>query len=128
MSYHSLTDTIHDLSPDQLIRVPFEVDPHLEMAEIHRRVNEAGGPALYFEKVKGSPFPALSNLYGTKERTAYLFRHQMDQVKRLIEIKADPASFFQKPSRYLRTPFTALHGLPRKAIWSKPVLFGQTTL
>jgi len=128
LSYHSLTDTIHDLSPDQLIRVPFEVDPHLEMAEIHRRVNEAGGPALYFEKVKGSPFPALSNLYGTKERTAYLFRHQMDQVKRLIEIKADPASFFQKPSRYLRTPFTALHGLPRKAIWSKPVLFGQTTL
>ena len=128
MSYHSLADSIHDLSDDQLLRIPFEVDPYLEMAEIHRRVNEVSGPALYFEKVKGSPFPALSNLYGTKERTAFLFRQQLDQVKRLIELKADPASFLQKPSRYFQTPLTALHGLPKKARWSKPILFGKTTL
>jgi 4-hydroxy-3-polyprenylbenzoate decarboxylase len=126
--YRNLHDVLTDLSDDQLLRIPFEVDPYLEMADIHRRVNEAGGPALLFENVKGSPFTALSNLYGTRERTAFLFRHQLDQVKRLIELKADPASFFQKPSRYIRTPFTALHGLPKKARWRKPILFGQTTL
>ena len=128
MSYKNLTDAIYDLPEDQLLRIPFEVDPYLEMAEIHRRIHEMGGPAILFEKVKGSPFPALSNLYGTKERTAYLFRHQLDPVKRLIELKADPASFFKKPSRYLRTPFTGLDGLPKKARWNKPILFGKTSL
>jgi 4-hydroxy-3-polyprenylbenzoate decarboxylase len=73
LSYESLSSAIHDLPEDQLLRIPFEVDPYLEMAEIHRRIHEMGGPAILFEKVKGSPFPALSNLYGTKERTAYLF-------------------------------------------------------
>ena len=101
MSYKSLATAIQDLPHDQLLRIPFEVDPYLEMAEIHRRIHEAGGPAIFFEKVKGSPFPALSNLYGTKERTAFLFRHQLNGVQRLIELKADPASFFKKPSRYL---------------------------
>jgi len=123
LSYHSLSDALADLSEDQLLRIPFEVDPYLEMAEIHRRINAANGPAILFENVKGSPFPALSNLYGTKERTAFLFRHQIDQVKRLIELKADPSSFFQQPSRYLQTPLTALHGLPKKAGWRKPILF-----
>ena len=128
MSYESLATAIQDLPHDQLLRIPFEVDPYLEMAEIHRRIHEAGGPAIYFEKVKGSPFPALSNLYGTKERTAFLFRHQLEAVQRLIELKADPASFFKKPTRYLRTPFTGLDGLPKKARFNKPILHGNTTL
>lgn len=128
MSYKNLTEAIHDLPKDQLLRIPFEVDPYLEMAEIHRRIHEVGGPAILFEKVKGSPFPALSNLYGTRERTAYLFRHQLDAVKRLIELKSDPSLFFKKPSRYAKTPFTALEGLPVKARWNQPVLFGKTSL
>src|SRR5687767_15143975 len=97
------------------------------MAEIHRRVYLAGGPALLFEKVKGSPFQALSNLYGTRERTAYLFRHTLEAVQKLISLKADPAAFFKKPNKFLNTPSTALHGLPLRAL-KKPILFGQTTL
>jgi 4-hydroxy-3-polyprenylbenzoate decarboxylase len=128
LSYESLANAVADLPQDHLLRISFEVDPYLEMAEIHRRIQEAGGPALLFEKVKGSPFPALSNLYGTKDRTAYLFRHQMDRVRRLIEIKADPGVFFQRPSRYWRTPLTALRGLPLKARWSRPILYGSTSL
>ena len=38
-----------------------EVDPDLEAAEVHRRVIAAGGPALLFAKVKGSPWPAVTN-------------------------------------------------------------------
>ncbi len=128
MSYASLASALADLRPGDLLRIPFAVDPYLEMAEIHRRVYAAGGPALFFEKVKGSPFPALSNLYGTQDRTAYLFRHQMEAVQRLIRLKADPSELFKNPGKFLQTPFTALHGLPLRTIFAKPVLFGQTTL
>ena len=43
---------------DDLVTVDAPVDPHLEVAEIHRRVIAAGGPALLFTNVKGSPLPA----------------------------------------------------------------------
>ena len=128
MAYHSLQQAIDDLPGDQLLRIDTVVDPYLEIGEIHRRVFAAGGPALLFEKVKGSPFAALSNLYGTKERTSYLFRDQLEQVQRLINLKADPADLLRHPGRYLKTPFTALHGLPRKSRWNKPILFGTTNL
>jgi len=51
-----------------LVKIGAPVDPHLELAEIHRRVIGAGGPALLFTNVQGSPFPVLSNLFGTKKR------------------------------------------------------------
>jgi len=51
-----------------LVEIETEVDPHLELAEIHRRVIEAEGPALLFKRVKGSPFPVVTNLFGTRER------------------------------------------------------------
>lgn len=128
MSYHSLSGSIADLPAGQLLRIPFEVDPSLEMAEIQRRIYAADGPAVLFEKVKGSPFPALSNLYGTRERTAYLFRHQIEQVQRLIQLKADPSRLLHEPGAFFKTPITAWHGLPMQAKWSKPVLYGRTTL
>lgn len=128
MSYSSLQQAINDLPADQLLRIEAEVDPVLEMAEIHRRVFEVSGPALLFENVKGSPFAAASNLYGTKERTAYLFRKQLDQVQRLIQLKADPADLLKNPGRFLKTPFTALKGLPLKSRWNKSIVQNTTTL
>jgi 4-hydroxy-3-polyprenylbenzoate decarboxylase len=128
LSYRSLAQCIDDLAPDQLLRIPEEINPYLEMAEIHRRVYQVAGPALLFEKVKGSPFPALSNLYGTKERTAFLFRDTLEQVQKLISLKADPSEFLRHPFNYTGTGLTALHGLPMKSGASKPVLFGTTTL
>lgn len=128
MSYTSLKQAIDDLPGDQLLRIDSPMDPYLEIGEIHRRVFHAGGPALLFEKVKGSPFAALSNLYGTKERTGYIFRHQLDNVQRLIQLKADPSDLLRHPGRYLKTPFTALTGLPLKSKWNKPILYGQTAL
>src|ERR1043166_6937883 len=52
----------------ELITVEAEVDPDLEIAEIHRRVISAGGPALLFRRPKGSPFPVVTNLMGTRAR------------------------------------------------------------
>ncbi len=57
----------------ELVEVAAEVDPDLEIAEIHRRVIAAGGPALLFARCKGSPFPVVTNLFGTARRVELAF-------------------------------------------------------
>jgi len=52
----------------QIIEIDAEVDPYLELAEIHRRVIDEEGPALLFKRVKGSAFPVVTNLFGTRRR------------------------------------------------------------
>jgi 4-hydroxy-3-polyprenylbenzoate decarboxylase len=128
LPYRSLADCVSDLEAHgKLIRISEEVDPYLEMAAIHRRVYEAQGPALYFEHVKGSGFPAVSNLFGTLERSRFIFRHTLESVKNLVRFKADPASFLKSPLRALRVPLTALTSLPLP-VWKAPVLAHETTL
>ncbi|GJM33197.1 MAG: 4-hydroxybenzoate decarboxylase [Saprospiraceae bacterium] len=129
MSYRSLKECADDLERHgKLIRIKTAVDPNLEMAEIHRRVYDAGGPAIFFEKVKGSPFSALSNIYGTQERTDFLFRHTLEKVQKVIELKADPANFLKNPLRYLSAPFTALSALPMRSRFGAPVTYATTTI
>jgi len=129
MSYKSLRHCVNDLErTGQLVRIKAELDPDLEIAEIHRRVYDADGPALLFERVKGSPFQAVSNLYGTIERTEYIFRDTIKHVQKVIELKADPTNFFKKPTRYLGTPFTALKALPMRRRMRVPVAYGETTI
>jgi UbiD family decarboxylase len=73
----------------QLIVIDEEVDPSLEIAEIHRRVIAKGGPALLFSKVKGSRFPVTTNLFGTNKRLELAFGNKPQQfirdIVRLIE-------------------------------------------
>jgi 4-hydroxy-3-polyprenylbenzoate decarboxylase len=124
-----MMDAVRDMERHgHLVRISQEVDPNLEMAAIHRRMFDAGGPALLFERVKGSPFPALSNIYGTFERTDFLFRHTIRQVQKVIELKADPANFFKNPTRYLSAPFTAISALPMRQRMGAPILHGRTTI
>ena len=62
MGYKSLKACLKDLeSQGHLVRVKEEVDPYLEMAAIHLRVNENNGPAIWFENIKGCSFSAASN-------------------------------------------------------------------
>ena len=69
MSYKSLQHFIQRLEEKgELVRVKEEVDSYLEITEITDRVSKAYGPALLFEKVKGSPYPVLMNAMGTYER------------------------------------------------------------
>ena len=53
---------------DDLVTVEAPVDAHLEVAEIHRRVVAAGGPALLFTHVARSDFRLVTNLFGTARR------------------------------------------------------------
>ena len=71
MKYHDLRDFIAQLERmGELKRIGVEVDPRLEMTEICDRVLRAGGPAILFEKPKGSTIPVLANLFGTPRRVA----------------------------------------------------------
>jgi 4-hydroxy-3-polyprenylbenzoate decarboxylase len=127
--YSSLRQAVNDLERNgQLLRIREEVDPNLDIAEIHRQVFDRQGPALLFERVKGSPFQAVSNIYGTFERTAFLFRHTLDKVKRVIELKKDPANALKRPLRYAGAPFTAVSALPMKSRFGSPITWGQTTI
>ena len=58
---------------NEIITIKAEVDPYLELAEIHRRVISEGGPALFFERVKGSRYPVVTNLFGTERRIDLAF-------------------------------------------------------
>lgn len=111
-----------------LIRIQQEIDPYLEMAEIQRRAYLAEAPAILFEHVKGSPFPAVSNLFGTLERSHFIFRSTLKQVKKIVELKADPTRLAKAPHKYLATPFAAIKALPLKKWISPPILHGKTTV
>jgi len=58
---------------NEIITIKAEVDPYLELAEVHRRVIAEGGPALLFERVKGSRYPVVTNLFGTDRRLDLAF-------------------------------------------------------
>ena len=71
MAYRDLGDFIETLDKrGELRRVGREVDAELEITEIADRVMKAGGPALLFERVKGSRWPLLINAMGTEARMA----------------------------------------------------------
>src|SRR5215218_7500701 len=102
MAYRSLEECLIDLEKNgQLTRVKEEVDPYLEMAAIHLRVHEAGGPALLFENVKGSKYRAASNIFGSLERSKFIFRNTLATVQKLIELKNDPVKAIKSPFKNL---------------------------
>jgi 4-hydroxy-3-polyprenylbenzoate decarboxylase len=116
MAYSSLEACLIDLEKNgQLIRVKEEVDPYLEMAAIHLRVHEAKGPALLFERVKGTRYRAASNIFGTLERSRFIFRDTYALVQQLIELKNDPLKALKNPFRNIKTGLAALKALPKKS-------------
>ncbi len=129
MPYRSLEECLLDLEKHgHLIRIKEEVDPYLEMAAIHLRVHEAGGPALLFENVKGSKFRAASNIFGTLERSKFIFRDTLQTVQQLIELKADPIKAVKHPIDNFNTAVAGLKALPKKDPANKPVLYQQVQL
>jgi len=69
MPYDDLRDFIRALEKaGELKRIPFEVDPYLEITEFADRSVKSGGPALLFEKPKGSDVPVLINAFASMHR------------------------------------------------------------
>lgn len=123
MSYATLEACLNDLEKNgQLVRIKEEVDPHLEMAAIHLRVHEAKGPALLFENVKGSKYRTASNIFGTLERSRFIFRHTLELVQKLVQFRNDPLSVLKHPLKNISTGVAAMKALPLKNPSSKPIL------
>lgn len=128
MGYANLRTCLADLErTGQLLRIEQEIDPCLEAAEIQRRVYLAQGPALFFARVKGCRFPMTCNLFGTIERTRFLFRDTLAAVRHLVELKVDPGVFWKSPFRYRDVPRTAWFLRPKK-VSSGPVLANETSI
>ena len=129
MAYSSLEACLLDLErTGQLLRIKEQVDPYLEMAAIHLRVFEQKGPAILFENVKGSKYRAASNIFGTLERSQFIFRDTLPKVKQLIDIKIDPTAAIKNPLKSLAALPAALNALPKKNPISKPVLFEEINI
>ena len=128
MGYSNLQSCVRDLEQHgHLIRINDPVDPCLEAGAIQRRVYAAGGPALLFTNVTGSAFPMLGNLFGTLERTRFIFRDTLSTVQRLVDAKLDPSAVVKRPWQFAKAPLGAWHLLPKK-VKSGPVMQRRTTL
>src|SRR6266478_2035056 len=72
---------------NEIVTIRAAVDPYLELAEIHRRVIERGGPALLFKRVKGSRYPVVTNLFGTERRISLSFGPKPERlVRNLVHV------------------------------------------
>jgi UbiD family decarboxylase len=81
----SFIDRLH--RDRDIVTVEAPVDRHLEVAEIHRRVIAAGGPALLFTSVKGSSFRLVTNLFGTARRAELAFGERpLRLIRRVVEL------------------------------------------
>jgi len=129
MKYRNMEECIIDLEKHgHLIRIHEEVDPELEMAAIHLKVFEAGGPAICFEKVKGSKFRAVSNLFGTVERSKFIFRKTWDSAQNVISLRNDPMKALKNPFKYIGTGLSARRALPLKQMGGLPSAFQEIAI
>ncbi|MBC8440345.1 MAG: UbiD family decarboxylase [Deltaproteobacteria bacterium] len=125
MKFSSLKQCLDVLKQQgELVQLHQPVDPKLEMAEITRRVFNAKGPAILFTNIKNTKFSAVSNLFGTFERTLKIFEPQLASVKVLVDIKSDFGSVLKSPGKILKALPALIHSLPLKT--SNPKVLEKT--
>jgi 4-hydroxy-3-polyprenylbenzoate decarboxylase len=101
VSYRDLTDFVRALEKrGELHRISAEVDPVLEITEITDRTVKTGGPALLFERPKGSRIPLLTNLLGTERRMNLALEVESldevaDRVRSFIDVQS-PQGILEK--------------------------------
>lgn len=106
----------------ELVEVEEEVSPHLELAEIHRRVVAAEGPALLFRRVEGSSFPVVTNLFGSSKRVEMAFGGRPEAFLNLLlsllqgNLSLSPSTFWKH-----RELLMGLFRLGRKRVKAPPL-------
>ena len=110
MAYNDLRDFLQVLEKRGLLhRVTVEVDPILEIAEITDRMCKSpnGGKALFFEKVKGSQIPVVTNIFGSFERMCLSLEvESLDDIGKRIE-----QLLHQSPPKTIKEKIKALFEL-----------------
>ena len=121
--FRDLRTLLRTLENRGLLRtIDAEVDPDLEIAEVHRRVIAAGGPALLFRRVKGSPHPLVTNLFGTKERVDLAFGGRAKEI--VARVAALPHTLMPPTLKKLwgqRDLFGTLAKVGLKTVRSAPI-------
>ena len=115
MAYKSLQKCVSDLDKQgELLIVYDEISPDLDMASIHLDEFAKSGKTIFFKNIKGSKFSAVSNLFGTLERSRFMFRDSLQIVKDLIDIKTNPISVLNNPVKAIFTALNGIYALPKK--------------
>ncbi len=84
-SFPDLRSFVEQLRRDgDLAVIEAPVDPDQEVAEVHRRVIAAGGPALLFERVGDAELPLVTNLFGTARRAELAFGRRPFRLVRRV--------------------------------------------
>ncbi|MDR0718705.1 MAG: menaquinone biosynthesis decarboxylase [Treponema sp.] len=123
MAYQNLQDFIRCLEDaGELKRISVPVDARLEISAIADRVMREGGPALFFEQVKGFAYPVAINLMGSERRMAMALgaaslnakaREISDLIGWAWSLARDFNIFKAAPQALPRLP-AALSVIPRK--------------
>lgn len=101
MAYRDLREFVKRLEKEnELKRISVEVDPVLEITEVTDRVSRAGGPALLFEKPRGSRYPLLINAFGSERRMSLAFgvdslEEIAERIRGYLDMQS-PQGFFDK--------------------------------
>jgi 4-hydroxy-3-polyprenylbenzoate decarboxylase len=116
MAYKTLLDCVLDLEKNNhLVRVKEEVDPNVELSAVHLKMFEKQGPAVLFENVIGTKFQTVSNLFGTVERSKFMFRHTFEKMQTMVQLRNAPLEALKHPFKYASTGLAAFKALPKKA-------------
>jgi 4-hydroxy-3-polyprenylbenzoate decarboxylase len=115
VAYKSLQQCISKLDKrGEILTITEEIDPNLEMASLHLDEFAKSGKAIVFVNIKGSKFRAASNLFGTLDRSKFMFRHTLEKVKQLIDLKTNPSSAFKSPFKSIFAALHAIYAIPLK--------------
>ncbi len=128
MGYKNLSQCLAALEAGgNLVRISQAVDPNLEIGAIQRRVFREQGPALLFTNVRGCKFPMAGNIFGTLQRTHFIFRDTLEAVERLVRLKLDPVALLRRPWECAGIPKTLWSAMPKK-VNTGPVLARETSI
>ena len=115
MSYKSLFECILDLEKNGDVKnISDKIDPNLEAASIHLNEFSKSGKAIFFQNLKGTKYRAVSNLFGTLNRSKYIFRDSLQIVKDLVAIKINPINILKNPIRGIITLLNGIYAIPKK--------------
>ncbi|MBF0623033.1 MAG: UbiD family decarboxylase [Magnetococcales bacterium] len=114
----------HLESHGELVEVNAEVDSHLEITEICRRLLAEGGPAVLFNRVEGSDYPILANLFGTERRVGMAVGKSLQELEALgtflAELKQPDPPRGLKEATSLASRMARVRHMPTKTVRRAP--------
>jgi len=128
MIYKNLRQCLNELYlRGDLIVIDQEIDACLEAGVIQKKVFNASGPALLFTRVKNCSFPMAANIFGTLDRVRYIFRHNLNNIKKILSINADPKKLLKNPDIFFKIFRSAYNAIPKK-VSDGPILANKTQI